>query len=226
MDPDLRQLVRMIDLSAVRAESDEVEVRAMADWARKYRCVAVFALPSMTELLCGLLAGEADIAVGGVVGFPGGGTTTSSKRREAEELLEMGCHELDMVINIGLLRSGRNEEVLSDVSAVVKVAGAVPVKVILECHHLSDDQIRTACGLCEKGGAAFVKTGTGWAPTGATAHNVELMKSCVGDRLGVKAAGGVRSLQTLLDLHRAGADRFGIGLPSAKAILREAESRA
>ena len=138
----------------------------------------------------------------------------------------MGCRELDMVINIGLLRSGRHGEVEADVRAVVEVAGPVPVKVILECHHLSDDQIRTACGLCEKGGAAFVKTGTGWAPTGATVHNVGLMKSCVGDRLGVKAAGGVRSLQTLLDLHGAGAGRFGIGLPSAMAILREAEARA
>jgi deoxyribose-phosphate aldolase len=221
----VQELVRMIDLSAVRAESDESEVVAMADWARKFRCVAVFALPSMTPLLCRLLKGEADIAVGGAVGFPSGGTTTSSKVREAEELLSMGCRELDMVINVGFLRSGRRDDVSADIRAVVGAAGGVPVKVILECHHLNDDQIRVACSCSEEGGAAFVKTGTGWAPSGATVHNVGLMKSCVGDRLGVKAAGGVRSLDDILALHRAGAARFGIGLSSAKAILGSLEGR-
>ena len=226
MKMTLTELVRMMDLSAVRAESDEAEVRAMAEWARKYQCVAVFALPALSPLLCELLAGEPAVAVGGVVGFPSGGVTTATKTREAEELLGMGCRELDMVINIGLLRSGRHDEVRADIRAVVDTAGRVPVKVILECHHLTDDQIRMACRLCEEAGAAFVKTGTGWAPTGATVHNVALMKSCVGDRLKVKAAGGVRSLETLIELHRAGATRFGIGLSSAVAILQQCESRS
>jgi deoxyribose-phosphate aldolase len=225
MDLSFGKLVRMIDLSAVRAESDESEVRALADLARKIRCVAVYALPSLTPLLCELLGGEGDIAVGGAVGFPSGGTTTSAKLREAEELIAMGCRELDMVMNIGFLRSGRVEEVRADIQAVVEAAGAVPVKVILECHHLTDEEIRAACGCAGEGGAAFVKTGTGWAPSGATVHNVELMKSCVGDRLGVKAAGGVRSLEDILALRRAGASRFGIGLSSARAIFGNFEGR-
>ncbi|MEI6386449.1 MAG: deoxyribose-phosphate aldolase [Spirochaetota bacterium] len=223
MDLSFGELVRMMDLSAVRAESDETEVRAMADWARRYRCVAVFALPAMTELLCSLLKDETDIAVGGVVGFPSGGSTTAIKVREAEELLAMGCRELDMVINIGKLRSGRIDEVSADIRAVVETAGSLPVKVIFECHYLNDEQIRQACACSEAGGAAFVKTGTGWAQSGATVANVGLMKSCVGDRLGVKAAGGVRDLETLHRLHRAGATRFGIGLSSALAILAECE---
>lgn len=224
MDPTIGELVRMLDLSAVRAECDESEVRAIADLARKYRCIAAFALPSLTPLLCELLGGDDAIATGGVVGFPSGGTTTRMKVAEAEELLGMGCRELDMVINIGLLRSGRLHEVTGDIRAVVEAAQGVPVKVILECHYLSDEQIRQGCACSEEGGASFVKTGTGWAPTGATLHNVQLMKACVGDRLGVKAAGGVRNLKTLLELHRAGATRFGIGLSSAKSILRELEA--
>lgn len=130
MKMKLTELVRMMDLSAVRADSDETEVRAMAEWARKYQCVAVFALPALTPLLCELLAGEQAVAVGGVVGFPSGGVTTATKAREAAELLGMGCRELDMVINVGLLRSSRHDEVRADIRAVVDTAGRVPVKVI------------------------------------------------------------------------------------------------
>ncbi len=225
MEPTMEELVRMLDLSAVRAECDESEVRAIADLARTHRCIAVFALPSLTPLLCELLQGDDAIAAGGVVGFPAGGTTTRMKVAEATELLAMGCRELDMVISVGLLRSGRLREVGEDIRAVVEAARGVPVKVILECHYLSDEQIRQGCACSEEGGAAFVKTGTGWAQTGATLHNVQLMKACVGERLGVKAAGGVRDLKTLLELHRAGASRFGIGLSSARGILRELEGR-
>jgi deoxyribose-phosphate aldolase len=225
MEPTIKELVRMLDLSAVRAECDESEVRAIADLARTHGCIAAFALPSLTPLLCELLQGENAIAAGGVVGFPSGGPTTKMKVAEAKELLAMGCRELDMVISVGLLRSGRLREVGEDIRAVVEAARGVPIKVILECHYLSDEQIRQGCACSEEGGAAFVKTGTGWAQTGATLHNVQLMKACVGDRLGVKAAGGVRDLKTLLELHRAGASRFGIGLASARGILRELEAR-
>jgi deoxyribose-phosphate aldolase len=103
----------------------------------------------------------------------------------------------------------------------VDVAGQTPVKVILECHYLSDDQIRAGCELCIQAGAAFVKTSTGWAPTGATLENVALIKACVGDRIAIKAAGGIRSLKTVTDMYRLGARRFGIGLSSAINIFEE-----
>ncbi len=216
------QIARMLDLSAVQAQHNEDDIRALAACARKYRCVAAFALPSLTPLLAELLAGDKDIAVGGVVGFPAGGDTTAAKVAQARELVQIGCGELDMVINVGLLRSGRTDRVRDDIVAVREAAGRLPLKVILECHHLTDEQIRSACAACVETGAAYVKTGTGWAPTGATAHNVALMHQCVGGKCLVKAAGGIRDLATLLELHRLGASRFGVGIGSAIAILQQA----
>jgi deoxyribose-phosphate aldolase len=104
---------------------------------------------------------------------------------------------------------------------VVGVAGDAPVKVILECHYLSDDQIRAGCELCIQAGASFVKTSTGWAPTGATLENLALIKSCVGDAIAIKAAGGIRSLDMVMEMYRLGARRFGIGLSSAIRIFEE-----
>jgi deoxyribose-phosphate aldolase len=172
-------------------------------------------------LLQALLTDEPRIGVVGAVGFPSGGNTTATKVAEASELLEMGCSELDMVINIGLLRSGGYQRVLDDIRGVVEGAGGVPVKVILECHYLSDDQIRKGCELCIEAGASFVKTSTGWAATGATFENVALIKSCVGDALAIKAAGGIRSLDTVVEMYRLGVRRFGIGLDSAIRIFGE-----
>jgi deoxyribose-phosphate aldolase len=211
----------MMDLTAVRADTDEVEVRALADAARQFQPVCVCTLPSLTPLLRDLLADLVDIQVVGAVGFPSGGNTTAIKVAEARELLGMGCGELDMVINIGLLRSGAYQRALDDVRAVVEVADGAPVKVILECHYLSDDQIRRGCELCIQAGASFVKTSTGWAPTGATLENVALIKSCVGDAIAIKAAGGIRSLDTLREMYRLGARRFGVGLSSALGIFEE-----
>jgi len=221
----VQNLARMIDLTAVRADDDEAEVRALADAAKRYRPICVCVLPGHTPLLLDLLAGEPDIHIVGAVGFPSGGNTVATKVAEAKELLRMGCGELDMVINIGLLRSGCYQRVLDDIRGVVHVAGDAPVKVILECHYLSDDQIRTGCELCIQAGASFVKTSTGWAPTGATLENVALIKSCVGDAIAIKAAGGIRNLDTVMGMYRLGARRFGIGLSSAIKIFEECAAR-
>jgi deoxyribose-phosphate aldolase len=221
MQLTIQHLASMIDLTAVRAEDDEAEVRALADAAKKYRPICVCALPGHTPLLHDLLAHEPDIHIVGAVGFPSGGNTTATKVAEAQQLLRMGCSELDMVINIGLLRSGRHQRVLNDIRGVVDVADDAPVKVILECHYLSPDQIRAGCDLCIQAGASFVKTSTGWAPTGATLENVALIKSCVGDAIAIKAAGGIRDLDTVLEMYRLGARRFGIGLNSAIKIFEE-----
>lgn len=217
----VQDLARMTDLSTVTAASSEADVRRMAECARQWQCVAVFTLPSMTEMVRELLADQPAVAIGGVVGFPSGGTLTSSKVAEARELARLGCHELDMVINIGRLRSGHDQAVRDDVRAVVEAGEGRPVKVIFECHYLTDDEIRRACALCVEAGAAFVKTGTGWAPTGATPENIALMKACVGEACGVKAAGGVRSLETLVQLYKLGATRFGIGSEAATRIFEE-----
>ncbi|MCF7956254.1 MAG: deoxyribose-phosphate aldolase [Phycisphaerae bacterium] len=225
MELTVNDLSRMLDLSAVGPDSSECDVRKMAALACKYNCIACFAMPAYTSLLVELLKDCPQVGVGGVIGFPSGAITTAAKVNAVHEMVEMSCDELDMVINIGRLKSGDNDYVYEDMRSVVESAGDVPVKVILECHYLSNDEIITACQLATKAGAAFVKTGTGWAPTGATSENIALMKSCVGDQVQVKAAGGVRDLDTLLNLHKLGATRFGVGLNSASSILQEMEQR-
>ena len=217
----VEKLARMLDLSAVRAEVDLAEVRRLAGVARQYHCVCAFVLPCYLPELKALLAGAPEVGLGGVVGFPSGAHSTAIKVAEAREQLKAGAVELDMVINVGMLRSGRDQSVLDDIRAVVDAAGGVPVKVILEAHHLNDAEIIRGSQLAVRAGAAYVKTGTGWAPTGATLHNVRLIKSTVGEAAGVKAAGGVRDLKTVVEMIRLGASRFGVGLGSGTKILEE-----
>lgn len=221
MKLNLHSLARMMDFSAVRTDVDENEIRELVRQAQKYRCLCVFPMPCYVPLVQELLAGTPDVGVGGVVGFPSGANATATKVAEARWLLEHGAAELDMVINVGMLRSGRDEYVLSDIRAVVEAAGRTTVKVILEAHYLNDDQIRRGSGLCVRAGAAFVKTGTGWPETGATPHNISLIKATIGDKAAIKAAGGVRDLHTLLELYRRGATRFGISHKSGVKILEE-----
>jgi deoxyribose-phosphate aldolase len=213
------QIARMVDLSAVRADSTENEVRLLAHMARQYHCACASALPCYTPLLVSLLCSQMETRVGGNVGFPSGGSTTPIKVAQARAFLDMGCGELDMVMAIGMLRSGLDAYVRDDIRAVIEVAEGVPVKVILECHYLTDDEIRRACVACAEAGASFIKTSTGWTPTGATLENVALIKSCVGDAISIKAAGGIRSLDTIREMYQLGARRFGIGLRSAPLML-------
>jgi deoxyribose-phosphate aldolase len=217
----VEKLARMMDLSAVRAEVDCGEVRRLAETAIQYRCVCAFVLPCYLPELKALLAGVPEVGLGGVVGFPSGAHSTAIKAAEAREGRAQGASELDMVINVGMLRSGRDQYVEDDIRAVVEAAEGTPVKVILEAHHLTDDEIVRGSRLAVRVGAAFVKTGTGWAPTGATFHNVRLIKSAVGGAAQVKAAGGVRDLGTVVEMIRLGVTRFGVGLASAVKILDE-----
>ena len=222
----VERLARMMDLSAVRAEVDAAEVRQLAEVARKYRCVCAFVLPCFVPELKSLLAGSPEVGVGGVVGFPSGAHSTATKVAEARQQAGEGVAELDMVINVGMLRSGRGRYVEDDIRAVVEAAKGIPVKVILEAHHLTDAQIVEGSRIAVRAGAAFVKTGTGWAPTGATLHNVQLIKSAVGNAARVKAAGGVRDLATVLRMIDLGVSRFGVGLATGEKILEECAALA
>ena len=219
-----QQLADMMDFSAVRAEMDIHDIKRMAEAARVYSPMAVFVLPAWTSVLRDMLLDRPDVAIGGVVGFPSGGDTTDAKVFQAREHLDVGCRELDMVINVGKLRSGHLEEVEQDIRAVVQASGDTPVKVIFECGHLTDDQIRAACHASARAGARYVKTGTGWADCSNIAHAVSLMHACVGDSLGIKAAGGIRDLATLTDLYERGARRFGVGVDSAIKILEQCDA--
>lgn len=221
---DIDKIARMIDLSCVQANSSIEEIKEVAAFAIKYNCICTFALPAHTPLLIDLLKDYPQILVGGVVGFPDGGATTKGKVAEAQELIEMGVNELDMVINIAWLKNRQFDLVLKDIQSLVTTSGNIPVKVILECHHLTNQEIIKACEISVQAGATFVKTGTGWAPTGATLENVKLMKDTVGDACEVKAAGGVRDIETLLAMNKLGTTRFGIGIRTAKSIFERLES--
>ncbi len=216
-----KQLARMMDLSAVRTDVELDEIRQLAETCQRHGCICAFALPCYTPDLVRLLADSPEVGVGGVVGFPSGAHSTATKVAEARELLEQGVAELDMVMNVGMLRSGRDELVENDIRAVVEAAHPVPVKVILEVHYLTDEQIVRASQLAVRAGAAFVKTATGWAQTGATLANVRLIKSAVGNAAQVKAAGGIRDYSTVVQMIQAGVTRFGVGLASAQKILDE-----
>jgi len=221
MDLTPAQLARMMDLSAVRTDIDLDEIRCLAETSKQYGCICAFAMPCYVPELVRLLDDAPEVGVGGVVGFPSGAHSTASKVSEAREQLDQGVVELDMVLNVGMLQSGCDDWVETDIRAVVDAVRPTPVKVIIEAHYLTADQIVRASRLAVRAGAAFVKTGTGWAPTGATLENVRLIKSAIGDAAQVKAAGGVRDFQTVVEMIRAGVTRFGVSLTSGRNILDE-----
>lgn len=216
-----RDIARFTDISAVRAAHGEAEIREMVEGAKKYSFCAVHVLPCWMAFLRGLLADRPDILAGGPVGFPGGAHRTDVKVAEARALVADGVQEMDMMLNVGKLRSGDRSYVLEDIRAVVGAAGGLPVKVIIEAPLLSEDQIRTACDLCIQGGAAFVKTSTGWLPGGSTLPMIRLILGHVGQAIKVKAAGGIRDVRTVVEMHRLGVARFGINLQSAVQIVGE-----
>jgi deoxyribose-phosphate aldolase len=215
------EIAKLMDISAVRADSTMEEIKESAELAKQYGCICVFALPAHTPYLISQLGGSTVFA-GGAVGFPGGAETTATKVTIAKEMVSMGCREIDMVNNIAWLKANNKEAYMNDVRSVIQASAGLPVKVILECHWLTSEEIVRACEWCVEAGASWVKTGTGWAPTGATLENVTLMKQTVGDRCQVKAAGGVKDLETLLAMYERGVRRFGIGVRTARAILEGA----
>jgi len=215
-----RDVAQLIDISAVQAPHGAAEICAVVDSAKKYHFIAVHVLPCWVTYLKGLLADEPGILVGAPVGFPAGAHRTEIKVAEAKLLLEDGVQEMDMVLNVGKLRSAEYAYCEEDIRAVVQAAGEVPVKVILEVHHLNRDQLKKACELCIRAGAAFVKTATGWAPSGATLEVVQFITSFVGSAIKVKAAGSIRSIDTLVTMYRMGVARFGINLNSSVDIVK------
>ncbi len=216
-----RDIARLIDISAVRTPHGEAEIREMVDSAKKHSFIAVHVLPCWMSFLRGLLADSPDILAGGPVGFPAGAHRTEIKAAEARAMVADGVQEMDMMLNVSKLRSGDRRYVLEDIRAVVEAAGKVPVKVILEAPLLTDEQIKTACDLSIQGGAAFVKTSTGWLPNGSTLPMIRLIAAHVGRAIQIKAAGGIRDLATLVEMRRLGVARFGINLSAAVQIVTE-----
>lgn len=221
--PDPAALARMIDISAVQARHTESDVRALAVAALAGNYVAAHVLPAWVPLLRGLLDGSTTNA-GAPVGFPSGGSATAVKVAEARWLVEAGVDELDVVVNIGRLRSGQHAWVVDDLRAVFEVAGQVPMKVILETGLLSQDELRRGCAAAVAAGARSIKTGTGWAGHTTTVEEVRLIRDATRgtDVQEVKASGGIRGLAAVRALLDAGATRFGLNAEAAGLLLEEA----
>jgi deoxyribose-phosphate aldolase len=219
--PELHGLARLMDHTLLKADATPKQVERLAEEALQFSFAAACVNPFWTSLLAARLRGSI-VRVGTVVGFPLGATFTATKRAEAETAIIAGAQEIDMVMNVGAMRSGELALVQNDMRGVIEVCHALGagVKVILETAYLTDEQKVTACRLAEESGADYVKTSSGFGPGGATVDDVRLMRSAVGPKVGVKAAGGIRTLDDALALLRAGASRLGTS--ASVAILSEA----
>lgn len=204
-----KQLAKMMDHTILKATATPADVEKICREALEIDAASVCINPCNIEQAKRLLEGSG-VKVCTVIGFPLGANTTSVKMYETQDAIRRGAEEVDMVINVGALLAGDTDTVYNDIKGVVEAAGGTLVKVIIETCYLSDDQKKTACELAMKAGADFVKTSTGFGTGGATAHDVALMRSVVGEKLKVKASGGIRTCQNAVEMIEASADRLGV----------------
>lgn len=215
---DAQALAATIDHTALKPDTGEAAIRRLCDEATAYGFASVCIQPTWVPLAAELLHGST-VRVCTVIGFPLGATLTSVKAFETGEAIQAGAEEVDMVINIGWLKDGRDADVQADIAAVVTAARdaaenagrqtPVVVKVIIETALLNNEEKRRACALAAAAGADFVKTSTGFSGGGATVEDVALMREVVGDALGVKASGGIRNATDAQAMIAAGATRLG-----------------
>lgn len=216
---DCKSLAGTLDSTLLRAGATAREILRLCDEASEYHFACVMVNPCRVALARNALA-DTGVAVGAVIGFPLGASMTRCKREEADEALRMGATELDMVINIGALKDGDNALLLSDVRAVVELAhdAGGRVKAILETGLLPLEEKLRGSEICIAAGVDFLKTSTGFSTSGATVEDVSLLRGVAGGRCGVKASGGIRTLEAVRAMLEAGASR--IGTSSAVAILQ------
>jgi deoxyribose-phosphate aldolase len=213
-----QQLASMIDHSLLKPNATLEELKKVCQEAVQYKFKAVCINPIFVADAVSLLKGK-DVLVCSVVGFPFGTHSSEIKAKETTEVIERGAREVDMVIWVGALKEKKDRDVVKDIRAVVDAARGCPVKVILETCYLTEEEKVRGCRLVMEAGAAFVKTSTGFASGGATFGDVKLIKNTVGKDFGVKAAGGIRTLEEALKMIEAGANR--VGTSSSVAIIKE-----
>ncbi len=204
----MENIAGKIDHTLLKANATADDIRAICAQAREYHFASVCVNSCYAKLVTDELEGSG-VKTCCVVGFPLGAMSTKAKAYETKCAVEDGADEIDMVIQVGALKEGNDAYVEDDIRAVVEAARPAIVKVIIETCLLTDEEKVRACELSEKAGAAFVKTSTGFSTAGANAHDVALMKKTVGDRLRVKAAGGIHTPAQAEELIEAGADRIG-----------------
>lgn len=218
------QIAKFIDHTVLKPTASSEEIRIVCEQALQFQTASACIRPMDVKFASSILA-NSGVDVATVIGFPHGTTTTEAKVAESHQAIADGATELDMVLNISALLDRNFDLVYSDIEAVTKAAkGKASVKVIFETCYLTPELIAKACELSEAANADFVKTSTGFATGGATVDDIALMRKTVGDRLGVKASGGIRTLDALIDMVEAGANR--IGTSNTAAILAEFETLA
>ncbi len=202
------ELNSYIDHTILKAEATSQEVKKLCEEAKEYKFASICVNTCFTELVSAELKGS-DVKTCVVVGFPLGAMSTEGKAFEAKSAVAKGAQEVDMVINVGMLKEKNYDFVLQDIKAVVNASRPAIVKVILETCLLTDEEKVKACQLSVEAGAAFVKTSTGFSTSGATSEDIALMRKTVGKDIGVKASGGVRTKEDALKMIEAGASRIG-----------------
>jgi deoxyribose-phosphate aldolase len=201
-------MAKLIDHTLLKPEATRDEVVKLCEEAKKHRFASVCVNTTWVPLCRAMLSGT-DVMVCAVVGFPLGAMTPTAKAYEAREAVRQGAKEIDMVINIGALKSRDYETVFEDICRVVKSSAPAGVKVILETSALDTEQKIIGCTLSKLAGAAFVKTSTGFGKGGATVEDIQMMRRIVGNDVGVKASGGVRTAEDAIKMAAAGANRLG-----------------
>lgn len=215
----MMKLAGLIDHTALKPDTTKEQIEKLCKEAIKYGFASVCVNPSNVKQ-CSQLLKDSSVKVGTVIGFPLGATTTAVKAFETTEAIENGANEVDMVINVGALKSGDFDYVQKDIEAVVTAAkGKALVKVILETCLLTDEEKVKVCLMCKEARADFVKTSTGFSTGGATVSDIKLMRGLVKPQMGVKASGGIRDYQTAKAMVDAGASR--IGASASVAIANE-----
>lgn len=219
-----REAAAMIDISAVRTHHTMKDIEYVVECAKKYKVINVQTLPCWTATLSRMLKDVDGVYVGAPVGFPGGAHKTETKLFEAKQLLEDGVQEMDIVMNIGKFKNKEYDYVSNELKQIIALAkGRALVKVIIEINVLDDQEMLKACDLVMDSGADFVKTGTGWIPGNANIERIRKMKNYCGNRIKIKAAGGIRTLDEFLELVDMGVERMGINTKSALNIVQALE---
>ncbi len=216
------EFAKTFDFSILKPTTTEADILEGCRSARQNHFKLLMIQPRHTELAVRELKGSG-VLVGAVLGFPHGTDLTEVKAFSAERLRALGADELDMVMDLGAFKAGNHAAVVRDISAVVTAVAGAPVKVILETCELSKEEIVTACQLVQQAGAQFVKTSTGFAARGANPDDIKLMRKTVGEAMGVKASGGIRTLDQALSMLEAGANRIGVS--AGEALLAEWDAR-
>ena len=214
----------MIDFTLLHNNDSVDSVMEFARKAREGRYAAAFIMPCYTEILAKELAGSG-VHSGAPIAFPTGAEPTQIKVEMTRYHLSVGVDEIDFVINIGWVKSGRFDELLEETCQIVAAAQGHTVKAILEVTCLTDEEIARVARLVVEGGVDYVKTGTGWMPNPTTLHHVEVIHNAIGSTAKIKAAGGIRDVETVIAMRKLGVERFGIGWNSALTILENFEAK-